>query len=510
MKTKTRLRLFIRVFSVIICFYFVYRQFFWKRSSRFTFEEPLRFLNVHDLNVVQQQPEQTIQQIETNIQTNIQTNMRMEPISQIPISVPPIPIPIQSSYERGCEFMRGDRPDGRAAYELLFESIERERNPEAVLMIAELYRTGVHNSVNPDKVTACRIYQTIQDYASKFPRHITATARQRYTETMDMMMRGGADNDIVRGATSLSPDFPFELARILTRFEDISVPVRWQRNENRDIRQNLVNDLHGHAVVHHVVETLAGGIHDFEVVHDDDPRLQEILFPAQRPVGVQPANIQDIARVQVRVNNDNQNVHSSTVLNCAKEVMDATTTTNLVTFEKACDLIVAACAKTQCELLKIQRVLSSMTNEVHSRFQKSEKEILCQIVSKIQSDPNKDNLMEILVHQLDSAVERTGVVCSTGRIVRILSVFDGVDDKVQKIIPEWALDQELANLAFKVRNDVLQSASEDERNQYETAASNDLANKMHTEFERECKKLYSKLVKSEVLNQKIAVYKEGF
>jgi hypothetical protein len=420
--------------------------------------------------------------------------------------------PRRTKYEQGCEFMRGPRADGRAAFAFLQEAIEEERNPEAVLMIAELYRVGIHNSVNPDKITACRIYQTIQDYSSKFPRHITVTARQRHTETMDTLMRNEVDTDVVTGGGAtmlLSRDFPFELARTLARFDDVSVAMRWRRNEALPERV-LTDELHGHAINTNVNRILPPG-QDIDL---EDPRVQELLFPNQRPVGIQPADIRQIAQVQVRVNNDSQNVHSTTVLNCAKKVLDSQKLDEVVSFETARDFVLSATAKTKCDVNKIQRVLTAMNNEKHSRFDKSEIEILREVVTRIQKEKNitkKNNLAEILAHQLESAVEpRAGVVCSTGRIVRILSVYDGVDDSQQKIVPEWALDQEIANLAIRIRESVLKAASEEDVADYNSARSTKLADEMNKRFEAEARTSYGTIVSRDVLQKKLDVYREGF
>lgn len=419
-----------------------------------------------------------------------------------------IQAPRRTKYEQGCEFMRGPRADGRAAFAFLQESIEEERNPEAVLMIAELYRVGIHASVNPDKITACRIYQTIQDYSSKFPRHITVTARQRHTETMDTLVRNEVDTDVLPGSMSLSRDFPFDLARTLARFDDVSVVTRWHRNEA--LPERLTDELHGHAINANVNRIIPPG-QDIDL---EDPRVQELLFPNQRPLGIQPADIRQIAQVQVRVNNDSQNVHSTTVLNCAKKVLDSQKLDEVVSFETARDFILSTTAKTNCDVNKVQRVLTGMTSDKHSRFDKSEIDILREMVTRIQKEKNeskRNNLAEILVHQLESAVEpRAGVVCSTGRIVRILSVYDGIDDSQQKIVPEWALDQEIANLAIRVRDTVLNAASEQERADYNAAQSTKLADEMNKRFEAEARKTYGNIVGGDVLQKKLDVYREGF
>jgi hypothetical protein len=156
----------------------------------------------------------------------------------------------------------------------------------------------------------------------------------------------------------------------------------------------------------------------------------------------------------VQVNNDSQNVHSTTVLNCATKILEGASKHKKVSFEEAQGKVIEAATRTQCDITKIQRVIAQLNNETHSRFGKSDREIFLAMMSKIQAESDRtkrENLMEVLCHQLESGIENGAVVCSTGRIVRILSVYDGIDGSAQKIIPEWALDQELANMAFRVR-----------------------------------------------------------
>lgn len=481
-------------FVCVVCLYLVYYYFILKKPV--VDVNPPAFI-VHDLNV------------ERQTRTTTHENIR-DPIRPVR--------DFQTKYEQGCLFMRGERADGRAAYSYLLQSIEEEHNPEAVLMIAELYRVGIHRSVNPDKVTAVRIYQTMIDYASKFPRHIVQTARQRHAETLDMLMRNERDADHYEGATNLSRDFPFDLARTLARFADVSVPLRWERNEalpTLNVQQHMVNNLHGAVLFEDAAVALqnvqAG--EPLEEAVQRDPFLVEFVFPQARPVGVQPQDIREIARLQVQVNNDSQNVHSTTVLNCATKILESASKCKKVSFEDAQSKIIEAAARTQCDITKIQRVVAQLNNEKHSRFGKSDREIFLAMVSKIQAESNqtkRENLMEVLCHQLDSGIENGGVVCSTGRIVRILSVYDGIDESAQKIIPEWALDQELANMAHRIRESVLSKASEDERRLYNSAESNVLAERMNEEFTKEASAAYKDIVSSNTLGLKMNVYREGF
>ena len=90
------------------------------------------------------------------------------------------------------------------------------------------------------------------------------------------------------------------------------------------------------------------------------------------------------------------------------------------------------------------------------------------VIDKVGNEDLRKNLRETLNKQLASAVEGNNVVCSTGRIGRILGTFDGVPELQgeDRIRPIWAVREEIASLAAKVRNDVLQSLDESEVNAY--------------------------------------------
>lgn len=386
------------------------------------------------------------------------------------------------------------RGNGAEAFQLLRLSIENERSPVAVLMIAELYKNGIHASVNPDKLTACRLYRVILDNREKFPDHVIETAQQNYDDIVQTFASGNRhDTDVVDGAITLPPEFHFDLARILVRFEDLA---RLHDTVRAPLEHNLVQPMrmwqYGHI--------------GFEPVHEDVEdveELQQVILD----------NIREAARAQVQINDDTQNVHSSTVLSCASSVLASCRLAPQVLYKTAVDKLFEACAKFRVDTTKIQRVLRRFTNDAHARFDASDTDVFVAVVSKIQANPDaqkREDLMEILAKQLESAVERGQVVCSTGRIVRMLAVFDGIESSAQKIVPEWALDQEFANLAAQVRNRVLDKAAAADRAGYENGTSEKLTEVMVDTFEKEVRTAYGSILSPDVIDRKMAVYTSAF
>lgn len=97
----------------------------------------------------------------------------------------------------------------------------------------------------------------------------------------------------------------------------------------------------------------------------------------------------------------------------------------------------------------------------------------------------KKNLVNSLGKQLASGMENGLVVCSTGRIARIVSVLDGVPELAQHTVatrPMVAIKEELAALANKVRSDVLLECAPEERQAYEAGEEEALTNEMRRRF----------------------------
>lgn len=389
--------------------------------------------------------------------------------------------------------------NGITAFEYFCRSVEIDHDPESVLYIAQIYSNGVHNSVNPNKIVAARIYQVIINNAQKFPQHIVITARQRFTETT--LLNAG---DVQPGVLLLPEDYPFELERSLVFFRDYpqtQQEIRRLQNEEEERRQQhfLQRPLREHV-------TTTMNVH-FMDRDEEEQYINDVINNLQGE-----DQIQQIARVQV-VNNDAQNVHSPVVLNSAQKVLESIEMKNAMTFDECKQCVIDACTKCNVDVQKVQRVLKSFNNQPHARFKRSDTEIFITMIQKIQNESNetkRNNLMEIICQQLESCIEKGSVVCNTGRIVRILSVYDGVDDTVQQIIPEFVIDQELANLATRVRDTTLQNATEEQRNSYDTGESNELTNIMTTTFKKEVISTYGKLIPSYTLQNKIDVYSQGF
>lgn len=103
------------------------------------------------------------------------------------------------------------------------------------------------------------------------------------------------------------------------------------------------------------------------------------------------------------------------------------------------------------------KVMDTLGDTKHSKFGKSEQDVLTavwrDIVDPAKHDPEeRKNLVETLASQLSSAIENNHVVCSSGKIARIAGTLDGVSNETH-VRPLWAIREEIASLAAKMRDD---------------------------------------------------------
>lgn len=100
-------------------------------------------------------------------------------------------------------------------------------------------------------------------------------------------------------------------------------------------------------------------------------------------------------------------------------------------------------------------VLENLNNNKHSTFGISESEALSLVWKKINETNDKEvqqNLKETLTQQLAESVEHGHIVCSSGKITRIMSTLEGTDQSMNVVKPMWALKEEFGGIATKIRD----------------------------------------------------------
>ena len=99
-------------------------------------------------------------------------------------------------------------------------------------------------------------------------------------------------------------------------------------------------------------------------------------------------------------------------------------------------------------------VIGKLTGDTHSALGASERGALSAVWHAIEATDSAElraNLTETLAKQLASAVEHGSVVCSTGKIARIVGTLEGTGGVSAR--PMWAVRDELASLAAQARDE---------------------------------------------------------
>ncbi len=95
--------------------------------------------------------------------------------------------------------------------------------------------------------------------------------------------------------------------------------------------------------------------------------------------------------------------------------------------------------------------------------------VLNLVWNRIHSDVHKDNLdtvKESLYNQLADMQEHGYSVCATGRFTRLVDTLNVIDEEVS-IKPSYVINQEMMNKSSKIRENMLNTYSENERKELE-------------------------------------------
>jgi hypothetical protein len=233
-----------------------------------------------------------------------------------------------------------------------------------------------------------------------------------------------------------------------------------------------------------------------------------------------PDNVRPVTNTIYKA--DSQNVHDHSVVSIAKKNLEEISRENnsrdspQKTIEQIRQFILENEELTDKQASDALLVIDKLGTSKNSSFEKSEQEILVDVWNKISNEKDttlKNNLSETLGKQLASAVEHGNIVCSTGKVIRILSVFDGVeDDKLESVKPLWAIREEISNLASKTRDDHLNGLNDMQKLAYDRNELPELDKKMKDEFRENAKKIYIDELKmsDKIVNPIISMYEDAF
>ena len=168
------------------------------------------------------------------------------------------------------------------------------------------------------------------------------------------------------------------------------------------------------------------------------------------------------------------------------------------------------------DLTNAHEALVSLTDDEYGDTGVTQIGVLKLVVWKLLSlddDSIRENTFETLCKRLATCSERGALVCATGKISRILSVFEGVLENAQKSVSIDIVEKEIAQLASKVRDDFLKSAGPPAREAYESGHEvPEYSKKMATIL---CDKVYEEYVEKmgmskSVIDPIVQVYSDAF
>lgn len=347
----------------------------------------------------------------------------------------------------------------------LVETYERTFDPNILLIIGELYARGSYPRYSPDENSALRIYKV----ASSCPdSDVSAMAMSKMIETR---------LNPVPLEDRLGPGFPQSTAnRVVSCAENHikRLPLSSFMKKSSSAKDNKARRIQ--SSIRHVRE------------------------PVQEPVVQEPV-VQPVVR-PVRLNGDQkQNVHSNSVAASLRaNVKSLKEEFSDMDYERT-ELIETTMEKIrksgipEKSMTNIFRVLVSLVPDQISSIKCSQMDTLYLLTKKLDSikdETLKKNAYETLGKNLESGIEHGKIVCSTGKVSRIISTLEGLDIGMQKSIPMDVVKKEIANLSSKVRTDILNEASERNRISYDTMDSGNLGQKMKTRLESDIERIYVK------------------
>lgn len=382
-------------------------------------------------------------------------------------------------------------PQEEDGFSLLINAYENGEEA-AVLELANIYMHGLHPFYAPNKLEAARICQFIV-YNDHFSRYAKQKAKDLFKE-----VKYEVDYD-AKGA-----QFPQDPVKILERIKVVNIvpiPVISPQIQTR-VPQPHINYNDYLFDDNDFVNDLVPNAND--TIQNDT--IQNDIFQNDTQVVLN----NPIANDTPVIANDTQNVHSSSVQNMALTRLQQiekpyiTSTPFIIPHEIS--------AK---EKYKINRVIRSLSDSKHSRYDKSEQEIFDIVWNRINDPvnaPQREEMIKIFAQNLASGIEHDNVVCSTGKIVRMLGSLDAIDTELTPLKPEWAIDNEMATTASRIRDRVLQAASPVQQEDYNAGKDTTLEEQMKAELHQALTTDYvnTNILSKEIVDLKCETLALGF
>ena len=362
-----------------------------------------------------------------------------------------------------------------------------------VIELAKLYLRGMHPTTRPNKIVGGRMCHYVQSSPlfSKGAK-LEATELLRNEMFYEYIDDSAGHNEL---PADLMDTLILSEPPAITKFVNIVHVAAIERGEEgprreRERERNTIN---------------------FDLFDLDDVNVEQQRHLLQQ--------IQ-VARMNQRRVGDSQNVHSSSVQKGASIALTAFEDETARGLTQQIDFKNYVRSSSLEELKPAEkenviRVYDSLLHDVkHSKYDRSEKEVFDTMWNRVSRDRDP-NLMTAFCRAMGSAVENGAIVCSTGKIVRMIGSIDGLTEDAPNLRPEWALDTELAQLAVRIRSEYESNQKEGNKENHENQDDKEdreerVAIEMRKKFKQEAQNTYKDLISKDILEAKIDVFSQGF
>jgi len=352
------------------------------------------------------------------------------------------------------------------------------------LDLAKLYHFGMHK-FQPQLKVAKKLYKSII---------LSCKNEDVHVQTEDLLERVNKDireNHVYKWLNLKQPKKKSDIIGSYTdnTYEKLNI----EQNNNFDNPTELINtdDM-------------------FDNIFDNTFQIIEIL-PRPQPIIEQreTINIPTILTIPPIRRNDPQNTHNSQVLSTAinsinnlkkSTKMERNLPTSLKEIRKFLKNMPKN-DKRDDSLKSLNRIEKNTSPFTFSDMK--EVNVLNLIWNRIHSDVHKDNLdtvKESLYNQLADMQEHGYSVCATGRFTRLVDTLNVIDEEVS-IKPSYVINQEMMNKSSKIRENILNTYSENERKELEKGTSNKQEEYDKNLKEKIVKELKEDYVKTKILTQ---------
>lgn len=393
----------------------------------------------------------------------------------------------------------GTKPDGDNEYDVqedeglcpdiqrldaLVENFERTHEWELVLRVGDMYARGSFPRYAPDEFSALKIYKV----ASKCPDpKVSCEALSKY---VDLKMNPLSSEDI-NGVPFPKQTSTRLIECVENHLKRIPLSQYMRRRRSMDVVSPRTIVSRGPDTVGNLgnVETVEiEGLDGIET----EPVVAVNVVNHTPPYALDTQNVHDHGvSASVREN----------IKSVVKELGSETDYDRQEVIESVMKVLRDS-GLPESDLNNAFRVVVSLVPDTINSVGCSQMDVLHATFKKIEKvrDPKiRKNLFESLGKNLASGVERGHVVCSTGKIGRIITTLEGIDQeelggddetKLQKSVPIDVVRNEIAILASKTRSDVLSESSPKKVADYEKFPSSPLSEEMGNRFHDEVKKVY--------------------